>query len=426
MDNKIRNSLYPALFLVAALAGAAKAQEFVCGTPDDVAGLAKAADLPKITKRWAGKPKALMIRIGFSDAPYSTDTAAINKTHAAINTLYRSMSRNTFEWDFRIYEEIFAAPGTKAGYGSNFNSLQSWITSQITAKGLKRGIDYDVYIAHFPQISVGWAGLSNLRDADWINGNYSSGVTAHELGHSVALPHSHSIEAGTDMFGTPGTSSQTNEYGNPFDVMGRGGINGHFNVMYKWRVGWIDSNEVIEVKATGTYRIYAMDNGIHKERLIGIRVPSGNPAYGYWFEYRAVNTSAQKGATVAFQGFNGSNNMDQWYMDMTPGSKTSGDEQDGILAPGKEFKDKYGALTFQTVAINTGTYNENGWVDVLVTIPGTSKILARNTNLLRRGLDGNSDAFSLLGRSMRGLSSAQALVVHGQDGAGSRLVLQAR
>src|SRR5690606_40155624 len=95
-----------------------------------------------------------------------------------------------------------AAPGTKASYGSNFTSLQSWITQQISAAGLRRGTDYDVYIAHFPQIGVTWAGLSNLRDANWINGSYSAGVTAHELGHSLALHHAHSIEAGAHLKST--------------------------------------------------------------------------------------------------------------------------------------------------------------------------------------------------------------------------------
>src|SRR3954469_5921522 len=75
--------------------------EILCGTPDDLAApLAKTADLPKITKVWSGTLKALVIRIAFSDAPYTVDTATISKTNSTINTLYRAMSRNTFEWDW--------------------------------------------------------------------------------------------------------------------------------------------------------------------------------------------------------------------------------------------------------------------------------------------------------------------------------------
>ncbi|MDB5048115.1 MAG: collagenase [Fibrobacteres bacterium] len=401
-------------------------EEINCGTPDNAPALAKSADIPKVTKVYSGKLKAMVIRIGFSDAPYSVDTATINKTNATINTLYRSMSRNTFEWDWRTYDKILIAPGTAADYGANFNSLQSWITTQITAAALKRGTDYDVYVASFPQIAVGWAGLSNLRDADWINGSYSAGVTGHELGHSLGLPHAHSIEAGTDMFGTPGTTTQTNEYGNPYDIMGRGGSTGHFNVLYKWRIGWEDSAEIKEVKASGTYRIYAQDNAVHKGRTIGIRVPSGNINYAYWFEYRTISTTARNGAAVMFQGFRTSTNLDSWYLDTTPGSRTSGDESDGVLAVGKQFQDKYGEATFKTLAINTGTWTEEGWVDVQVTIPGTTPVslIARN-NGIRLFRASEVPAFNIMGRSIAGLSSMQTLAVKTENGA-TRLILNAR
>ncbi|MDB5104636.1 MAG: collagenase [Fibrobacteres bacterium] len=408
-------------------AGRAAAQDegLNCGTPDVMPALGKSADIPKITKTWSGKLKAMVIRVGFSDAPYAIDTATINKTNGTINTLYRSMSRNTFEWDWRTYGVILNAPGTKAEYGANFSSLQSWISSQMTAAGLKRGIDYDVFVASFPQISVGWAGLSNMRDADWINGSYSAGVTGHELGHSLGLPHAHSIEAGPDMFGTPGTTAQTNEYGNPYDIMGRGGSTGHFNVLYKWRIGWEDSAEIKEVKASGTYRVYAQDNAVHKGRTIGLRIPSGNASYGYWFEYRTVSTSARNGATVMFQGFRTATNLDSWYLDTTPGSKTSGDESDGVLAVGKSFQDKYGQTSFKTLAINTGTFTEEGWVDIQVTIPGSNPVTLTNNRNIRLFRDAGVPAFNIMGRAMENLSTARMVAVKQQDGS-IRLVVNSR
>lgn len=395
-----------------AASGAWAEDSFTCGTPDGIASpLAKSSDLPRVSKVWNGKLKALILRVGFSDAAYAVDTATIGKTNTTINNLYRAMSRNTFEWDWKIHPTILVAPGTRAQYGASFTSLQSWITQQITAAGLKRGTDYDVYIANFPQIAVSWGGLSNMRDADWINGSYSAGVTAHELGHSVGLPHAHSVEAGTDMFGTPGNADQTNEYGNPFDVMGRGGSSGHFNVLYKWRVGWADAAEVKEVKSSGTYRIYAQDNGAHKDRVIGIKVPSGNAAYAYWFEYRTISTSARAGASVMFQGFQTATNLDSWYLDATPASRTSNDENDGVLAVGKQFKDKYGEATFKTLAINTGVTNEEGWVDIEVVIPGTVTPLARPEFTLKEGLSGNASYFDMMGRSVTGLSRKRTLSI---------------
>ena len=417
---------------LAAMWANSTAEDFVCGTPDEAVTLTSSADqmdLPKISKVWKGKLKALVLRISYSDAPYAVTEANINTTNEAINVLYRSMSRNTFEWDWKIHPTTFNAPGTTASYTANWNSLQSYISQQISAAGLVRctatnaaTCDYDVYVASFPKLNLGWAGMSNMRDADWINGSYSSGVTSHELGHSVSLPHAHSIEAGTDMFGTPGTSSQTNEYGNPFDVMGRGGNTAHFGTMYKWRIGWEDADEIIELKNNGTYRIYAHDNADHKARLLGIRVPSGNPAYAYWFEYRTVNTSARLGATVTFQGFTSATNLDNWFLDATPGSKTSGDESDGVLGVGKEFKDKYGQGTFKVLAVSTGVTGAEAWVDLQVNIPGVSVFPGKQVNLLHPGWQTGSPVFYVAGRKVDG-HAAQVLALR-NTGNGPRLILQ--
>ena len=419
MKGKSIRTLRVAVFAAALGWGGAWAQSedgvYLCGTPEEAGPLGKSADLPKITKVYAGTLKALVIRVSFSDAPYAVPESTINKTNASINTLYNSMSRNTFAWAWSIHPTIFKAPGTRASYAANFSSLQTSITQQMTAAGLKRGTDYDVYVANFPLINVSWAGLSNLRDADWINGTYSAGVTGHELGHSLGLPHAHSIEAGADMFGIPGTTSQTNEYGNPFDIMGRGGSTAHFNALYKWRIGWLDTDEMKEVKTSGVFRLYSQDNALHKNRLIGIRVPSKDPNFAYWFEYRSATASSRTGASVMFQGFKTAANLDSWFLDTTPGSRTSNDEADGVLASGKSFRDNYATTgsptTFTVLGINTGTYTENGWVDVQVTYNGIPVTLAP---LARRHMDSRADGVDLLGRAVD--ASARILTATTRNG----------
>lgn len=398
------------------------AGEYVCGTPDGPEALAKAADLPRITKVYSGKSVAVVVKVAFSDGPYTIADSTLTKAHTSINNLYRAMSRNTFEFDFKIHEEVWTAPGTKADYGANFNSLQSFISTKLKEAGYVKGTNYTVFVASFPRIGVAWAGLSSGPGGggNYINGSYSTGVTAHELGHAVGLPHAHSIEAGADAFGTPGTSSQHVEYGNPYDVMGNAGSLGHFNANYKWRTGWLDQSEGLEAKSSGVYRVYAHDNPLHKGRLLTLRVPSSDTRYAYWFEYRSANTNARNGAVVMFEGFQGTGNRGVHILDMTPGSRTSSDANDAVLAVGKNFTDKYGTASFATVAINSNVWTEEGWVDVQVTIPGT--VLARfdrPTGPLRTLRPGEIRAFDLMGRAMGHALPSQALVV--KDGKSLRL-----
>ena len=355
------------------------------------AGRAMAA-FPPIPKVWSGTTtRVLVVRVSFSDVPFPYDTAHMNGEDAQVNKLYSEMSRNTFNWDIKLYDHILTTPGTAASYSADGgNSLRACLGGLVTAAGLRKGTDYDIIVMAHPRIPIGYAGTNDGQGNITVNGNYFAASVGHELGHALGLLHAHSIFTGTtDMFGTPGDASQVMEYGDPYDIMGIGGGEGHFSMISKWRLGWIDQDEVKEVTSSGTYRIYAHDNGLHKGRLLCIRVPSGNPNYAYWFEYRTsarmtligpdvnkvvgpLDSTAFYGASVLFQGYMGTTDYDPMLMDMTPGAKAIRDnDTDAVMTVGKSFKDKYGVATFKTLAINTGSWNENGWVDVQVNLSST-------------------------------------------------------
>jgi hypothetical protein len=424
MNTQIQARLFwTALVCLAAALPSRAEEEILCGTTDDSHARAleksSASPLPAV-KVYSGVLKAVVFRIEFSDAPSNVTEATITANNVIINDFYKSMSRNKFYWEFSIYPQVLKAPGTKASYDGNFTALRSWISTAVTATGLKRGTDYAVYNVTFPQLSgLGWSGLSSggTSGQNYMNGSYGTGVTAHEMGHTVGLAHAHAINAGTtDMFGTPGTTSQHVEYGHPFDVMGRGGSTGHFNICYKYRDGWTDGEgvEVSEVTKSGVYRLFAHDNTDHKARLLGIRVPAGNASYGYWFEYRTNSTTNRKGASVMFDGFtaDGRNRADTWFLDLTPGTAS---DNDGVMVPGMEFKDKYGATTFKVLGINA-VEGPEGWVDVQVNYGGATSIARNRPGLRYAALGADMPAFSVMGRTLRDLSSTQALILRHQGG----------
>jgi hypothetical protein len=371
-------------------------------------GLAKSAALPNITKTWAGTFKVLVIRVGFADSANCLDTITINKTTASLDTLYGEMSRNKFQFKWKTYGPILQSPGTIEENSADFPKLQAWIAAQLTAAGFKQGSDYDFYLAHLPRMHRPfiYAGLSDGAGGNWINGKFGDITVGHELGHTLGLVHAHAIQAGgTDTFGTPGNDSHSAEYGNPFDIMGNGLSKGQFTTLSKWC--------------------------LHKGRTIALRVPSDNPKYNYWLEYRTgtlgtLDTAARLGTTVMFQGFRTqqSDPKDAWFLDTSPGSNpdtTKGlrfnfDLIDGVLAVGKSLQDKYGKTSFKTLAINNGTWNQDGWVDVQIDLSGTVSLnrpIASGMRALRKD---ENPAIDMLGRTLDGLAPDRTLSIKVEDG----------
>ena len=84
-------------------------------------GLPPSTEIPAVLQ---AKLKAAGIDARVINAGVSGDTSAgglarldwslADHPNAAIIVLYRAMSRNAFEWDFRTYDKIFTAPGTRA------------------------------------------------------------------------------------------------------------------------------------------------------------------------------------------------------------------------------------------------------------------------------------------------------------------------
>ena len=70
--------------------------------------------------------------------------------------------------------------------------------------------------------ACGWAGLAEMPGRQfWLNGDVSTRVFAHELGHNMGVHHAGSLTCTAGGVAVQMSSDCSfDEYGDPFDVMG--------------------------------------------------------------------------------------------------------------------------------------------------------------------------------------------------------------
>ncbi len=356
--------------------GMAAKRPFVCGTPDSPVllkkGAAKAAAPDSTIK---GTIHVIVFRVGFSDKPYKPSTVEkLNEVNKEVSQFMKDNSNGKLNMTFEVYKDIWTAPQTGASYASNMRSFESWVADQVVKTGMKRGEKWDRYVVSFPEIGVGWAGFSyGVWGGDnYINGLYESVVVSHEMGHSIGLYHAASIEAGKDVIGTENTD-QLLDYGDPYDVMGSGAIEGHFSVRAKRVLGWLDEQtEVVYPQKSGVYRLYAHDSPTRSGKTLALIIPSGKVIY--WVEYRTkLNTrwyNGRKGVSVRLTGYKEQRRTpgQPALLDMQPNSKTGNEAQfdfdDSHLEIGKTYKDKFGGFSMKPIGQNENVWDQNGWIDV--------------------------------------------------------------
>lgn len=112
-----------------------------------------------------------------------------------------------------------------------------WISTLADQAATSAGVvlcNYSRKVYAFPQTGCDWWGLSSVGGTpsrSWITGKLEIGVTAHELGHSLGLWHSHSLDCGASA--VIGANCATNEYGDIVDMMGAS----HFRSLQRFPEG---------------------------------------------------------------------------------------------------------------------------------------------------------------------------------------------
>ena len=104
-----------------------------------------------------------------------------------------------------------------------------------------------------------WSGLANVGGPNsWLNGTIAIGTWVHEIGHNVTLHHSSALmcpgggsgSAYDVSFVSVASRCSADEYGDPFDVMGRSTNQRHFNGRNKAHLAWIPGMNVATVAPT--------------------------------------------------------------------------------------------------------------------------------------------------------------------------------
>ena len=316
---------------------------------------------------------------GVTYAPAApSDSVTTSEAQTQIGTTdtawYQSVSYGQFAgWKAQAtgWFAIATPPLDSDGCGNAFRAtIQSEANGAAQAAGYNPS-GYDVVMYYFSNVPCGWAGWT-IGSNIWINGAMgTTGVTVHELGHTLGLGHAHSypcydnsVTLAASAFGDPNApcpaaNQLPEEYGDPYDVMGQaynGGpaSAGSFTAMQSDYLGWMGSRETT---ATGPSRYTIAPLEEQSAALHAVKVVDGSETF--WVEYRqAIGVDAwlsgypqaTAGVRILLQGPDdeGFAAPGSYLLDTTP--DTTGNFYDAALPIGATFRDPLGTLAITLVS----------------------------------------------------------------------------
>lgn len=225
----------------------------------------------------------LLLQFEGEGAPaHSRDT--LERLFEEANSFYREASYGQFSFVWEILGPLTLPLKAPCNAGE-LAAATSYAREAAAAAALDLA-KYDTLV--LAGSGCGPAQASLLGDSVWLLVDALDARTvAHELGHSLGLPHADYLHCPSAPY-APGPLSFSLsplpngclrlEADDPYDLMGTGFH--HFNAVYKERLGWLTP---LEVTRSGVYRIEPIELATSSVKALKIRPPEGDPFY---VEYR--------------------------------------------------------------------------------------------------------------------------------------------
>lgn len=176
--------------------------------------------------------------------------------------------------------------------------------------------DYDHIVCVVPRScgsdwSGAWSDTGGISDKGALNfelismykdNAFNPWYLAHELGHSLGMDHSRSIDCGSALYRPNAKGCAIDEYGNFNDVMGWGeGV--YFSAPFQRYLGWISPSTVLTAAKSDVFNLQPVDGAMCGLRTVRIPIPEEAGSY-FYLEYRKARADSHYAGTGAVAGGN--------------------------------------------------------------------------------------------------------------------------